>query len=63
MTIRLLYGREGENYQVNYRQSQQVIEQEIPAEVKERQRAYLLLKHHGQELCKRTNPKCKQCPL
>jgi len=61
--VRLRYGRERENYQVNYRQSQQVIEQEIPAEVKARQRAYLLLKQHGQQLCKRTNPKCDQCPL
>ena len=61
--VRLRYGRERENYQVNYRQSQQVIEQEIPAEVKARQRVYLLLKQHGQQLCKRTNPTCDQCPL
>ena len=28
-----------------------------------RQRAYLLLKKHGQETCKRTKPKCEVCPL
>jgi len=61
--IRLLYGRERENYRVNYRESQQAIEQEIAADVQARQRAYLLLKRHGQQLCKRTNPKCGQCPL
>ena len=61
--VRLKYGRERENYRVNYRESQQVIEHELPADVQGRQRAYLLLKKHGQELCKRTNPKCVQCPI
>jgi endonuclease III len=28
-----------------------------------RQRAYVLLKKHGQEICKRANPKCEICPL
>lgn len=61
--VRVKCGRERENYGVNYRESQQAIEQEIPANVKARQRAYLLLKRHGQELCKRTKPKCEQCPI
>jgi len=58
-----MYGRERENYAVNYRESQQAIEQEIPTNAKARQRAYLLLKRHGQELCKRSKPKCEQCPI
>jgi adenine-specific DNA glycosylase len=28
-----------------------------------RQRAYLLLKRHGAEICKRTKPKCEVCPV
>jgi len=35
----------------------------IPAKFDPLTRAYLLLKRHGQELCKRTNPKCAACPL
>jgi len=61
--VRVLYGREHENYNLNYRESQQAIEQAIPADLKARSRAYLLLKRHGQELCKRTKPKCEKCPV
>ena len=61
--IRVLYGRERENYQVNYRESQQAVESVIPANTAARSRAYLLLKRHGQELCKRTKPKCEHCPI
>ena len=58
--VRVLHGRERENYSVNYRESQQEIEAAVPATLEARSRAYLLLKRHGQELCKRT-PKCEQC--
>jgi endonuclease III len=61
--IRVLHGRERENYGVNYRESQQAIEAAIPPTLEARFRAYLLLKRHGQETCKRTNPKCEQCPV
>jgi endonuclease III len=26
-------------------------------------RAYLLLRHHGQQLCKQTRPLCQECPI
>ena len=61
--VRILLGRERENYGVTYREAQQVIQSEIPATFDARTRAYLLLKHHGQTTCKRTNPKCDQCPV
>jgi len=61
--VRVMFGREHENYNVNYRESQQAIEHAIPADVKARSRAYLLLKWHGQELCKGTKPRCESCPL
>ncbi|HWD00004.1 MAG TPA: hypothetical protein VG456_24755 [Candidatus Sulfopaludibacter sp.] len=61
--VRLLRGKERENYGVTYRQAQQAIEAQVPEKFDARTRAYLLLKHHGQQLCKRTNAKCSVCPL
>ncbi len=61
--VRILLGRERENYNLTYREAQQAIEAATPAKFDARTRAYLLLKRHGQELCKRTNPKCAICPL
>lgn len=60
---RVLYGQVVENYGANYRQVQQAIAAEVPETFDARTRTYLLLKHHGQEICKRTNPKCKKCPI
>jgi endonuclease-3 len=61
--VRIQRGQERENYGVNYREAQQGIEAEVPEKFDARTRAYLLLKRHGQELCKRTNPKCAECPV
>ena len=61
--VRILFGRERENYGVNYREAQNAIESQVPATFDARIRAYLLLKHHGQTTCKRTNPKCDECPV
>jgi endonuclease III len=61
--IRVLYGQEGGNYGVNYREAQLAIAAEVPETFDARTRAYLLLKHHGQEICKRTKPKCEECPV
>jgi endonuclease III len=61
--VRIRQGTERENYNVTYREAQQAIERETPAKFDPRTRAYLLLKRHGQEICKRTNPKCGECPL
>jgi len=35
----------------------------VPETFDARTRAYLLLKQHGQEVCKRTKPRCDQCPI
>jgi endonuclease-3 len=61
--VRILLGRERENYGVNYREAQDAIESQTPSAFDARIRAYLLLKHHGQATCKRTNPKCDNCPV
>jgi len=60
---RVQNGREEKNYIAGYRAVQRMIDSEIPATFDARIRAYLLLKRHGQELCKRTNPKCDECPV
>lgn len=60
---RIFRGGEGKNYSRDYADAQQKIETEIPASLEARQRAYLLLKRHGQEICKRSAPMCSVCPV
>jgi endonuclease III len=75
--VRIEQGQERENYVQNYREAQHLIAAAFPArstggsmaDAPDREafhpriRAYLLLKCHGQTLCKRTNPKCSACPV
>jgi endonuclease III len=61
--VRIRFGQERENYGVTYKEAQEVIAAEIPAKFDARMRAYLLLKSHGQRVCKRTNPKCDVCAV
>jgi endonuclease III len=61
--VRIQLGLERENYGVNYREAQKLIEGEIPEKFGSRMQAYLLLKQHGQTLCKRSKPKCEECPV
>lgn len=61
--VRIDRSREYENYGHNYSHAQESITAAVPARFEPRMRAYLLLKQHGQTLCKRTNPKCKACPV
>jgi endonuclease III len=61
--VRVLDGVEDKNYVANYRRAQQAIEDDVPKKIDARTRAYLLVKQHGQEICKRTKPKCEQCPV
>jgi endonuclease III len=60
---RIFFGHEDKNYGKGYRAAQEVLETELPEKFEARQRAYLLLKKHGQEICKRTKPKCEICPI
>ena len=61
--VRIRKGQERENYGVTYKMAQKMIEEEVPAKFDARTRAYLLLKCHGQRICKRTHPKCSECPV
>lgn len=61
--VRIQHGLERENYGVTYREARAGLEGELPPTLDARTRAFLLLKQHGQELCKRTKPKCSECPV
>jgi endonuclease III len=61
--VRIRLGMERENYGVNYKEAQRMIAEGVAAKFDARARAYLLLKCHGQRVCKRTNPKCGECPV
>jgi len=61
--LRLGFGQEMKNYAASYRSAQEAIRAEMPEECGALLRAYLLLKRHGQELCKRSRPLCERCPI
>jgi len=61
--VRILRGKERDNYGANYREAQDAIAMNVPETRDARSRAYLLLKRHGQKICKRTKPSCDQCPV
>lgn len=61
--IRLFVGKEGKSYAADYRTARDILNAGLPQTFAARQRAYLLLKKHGQEICKRSKPKCEICPL
>jgi endonuclease III len=49
-------------YTAAYAQARRSLET-LPATFDARRRAYLLLRIHGQELCKTKNPRCGDCPV
>jgi endonuclease III len=60
---RILLGKENKNNAAGYHAAKEAMEAALPATFDARRRAYLLLKRHGQEICKRTKPKCDLCPV
>jgi endonuclease III len=61
--LRLGFGEEKKSYSTTYRLVQKAVEEGLEKEYSWLIQAHLLLRHHGQELCKRTKPECKKCPL
>jgi endonuclease III len=61
--LRLGFGEEKKSYSTTYRLVQKAAEDGLNKDYSWLIHAHLLLRHHGQELCKRTKPECKQCPL
>lgn len=63
VAVRIDSGRDGDNYNADYRESQQILASQVADTFEARTRAYLLLLRHGQEVCKRTGPLCDTCPI
>lgn len=60
--LRLGFGEESKNYAATYRSALAATDGEL-RDAAFAQRAHLLLRRHGQELCKRSAPRCELCPL
>jgi endonuclease III len=61
--VRIRKGPEEQSYAANYRAAQQIIDAELPTTFDSRTQAYLLLKCHGEEVCKRSKPRCHECRI
>ena len=61
--LRLGFGEEKKNYATTYRLVQQSVLDEIGDDYTWLIQAHLLLRRHGQELCRRSEPLCDKCPL
>ena len=60
---RLGFAEEQKSYAATYRRVQAAIEPQLSGEFDELVATHLLLRLHGQELCKRSRPLCDACPL
>ena len=61
--VRLGFAPEEKSYQATYKGVQRALAPQLPADCDALVRAHQLLRRHGQELCKRSNPQCVRCPL
>jgi endonuclease-3 len=61
--LRLGFGEEKKSYSTTYRLVQKAVEAGLDKAYAWLIQAHLLLRRHGQELCKRTKPECTKCPL
>ncbi|HSB10582.1 MAG TPA: hypothetical protein VLM38_13925 [Blastocatellia bacterium] len=61
--LRLGYGEELKSYAASYRSAQAAVEGELKKDFGWLIEAHQLLRRHGQELCKTTEPLCPACPL
>jgi endonuclease III len=61
--VRLGFGEETKSYSTTYRLVQKAVVDELDDDYAWLIQAHLLLRRHGQELCKRTKPACSDCPL
>ncbi|HEY3997894.1 MAG TPA: hypothetical protein VGO93_03455 [Candidatus Xenobia bacterium] len=61
--LRLGYGEEDKNYPATYRSVQKAAQAELPRDCPTLTSASLVLRRHGQSLCRRTSPQCALCPV
>ena len=61
--VRIGFGREMKSYSSTYRSVREGIEPELGNDCSRLQAAHLLLRRHGQQVCKVAAPMCGQCVL
>jgi endonuclease III len=61
--LRLGHGREAKSYAATYRSVQEAIAPHLELDCDWLIRAHLLLRRHGQTLCRRSRPLCEACPV
>lgn len=61
--LRLGFGKGRGSYAADYKEAQAAILAEIPDDIAEQTRAFLLLKQHSMDTCKVNRPKCEECPI
>jgi endonuclease-3 len=61
--VRLWHGETGSSYSADYRRGREILSRGVPESFAARQRAYMLLKAHGRDICKRAAPRCEVCPV
>jgi len=61
--LRLGYGQEHKSYSASYASAQKAAMAELPRSLPALRKASVLLRRHGQELCRRADPHCVLCPL
>jgi endonuclease-3 len=60
---RVGFAEEQKNYSATYHLVQDAIREQLPQDYEFLIRAHQLLRQHGQELCKRSKPRCDECPI
>jgi endonuclease III len=61
--LRLGYGAESDDYATAYRSAQRAAASELAEQCAGLQRAYMLLRLHGLNVCKRSAPHCGECAV
>ena len=61
--LRLGFGEEKKSYSTTYRLVQKAAGEGLDKDYPRLIQAHLLLRRHGQELCRRSAPMCDKCPL
>ncbi len=54
---------EQKSYAATYKDARRLAEEQLGSDRKSHLDAHQLLRAHGQEICRRTNPRCEACPL
>src|SRR4029077_2523911 len=61
--LRVGFAEEKKSYSASYRGVQEALAGQFPADYDKLIAAHQLLRQHGQELCKRSQPLCAACPI